>query len=342
MSGGVEDIDELEAALAGDPGSEELRERLLEAYAMDRDARRAARRAEHIEWFVVNRPRSDLCRTAYMFVDAQASPELHQRLRGLWFAALEAHPGDSAVLRGAVNFLAGNEPGEAERLLRDALASNPERSEVWLDLGRLAKDPAARVAHLERARELGDRAPNLLVWIARAAAAAGDLERADRAGRELLQLVKAARKRFGDKLDWPDRGGELWSRARKSARGVASAQKLVQAHSDHAYRKHWGHTVRGLVACARGDVDAAVRHLRESADVVPDSRLSAYGPAVELARAVCQQGRWSEAAAYLRAWQAQRDDARVDRWLAQVERAELPDAPDAAGPAGPDPGSSAG
>jgi hypothetical protein len=52
----------------------------------------------------------------------------------------------------------------------------------------------------------------------------------------------------------------------------------VDAHSQHSYRKHWAQTVLGLLACRNGDVDRAVSHLRESAKVRPEYRLSSYGP----------------------------------------------------------------
>ena len=90
---------------------------------------------------------------------------------------------------------------------------------------------------------------------------AGQDAKAEEAARELMQLVDGARAQFGDLLDWRDEGGALWKRAKESTGSDDKAGELTDAIAQHAYRKHWGHTVLGLLACRCGELDTAVSHL---------------------------------------------------------------------------------
>jgi tetratricopeptide (TPR) repeat protein len=146
-------------------------------------------------------------------------------------------------------------------------------------------------------------APNLLVWIARTAAAAADYMTAESTALELLASVERMRAKYGDRLDWSLCGEALWARALNESANRAAASALVSAISESAYRRHWGHTVLGLVADARGDIEEATRHLHESARAYPDYRLSAYGPSIDLGRALCVRERWSDAKTYFERWQ---------------------------------------
>jgi hypothetical protein len=316
-------IDALEAALSAEPDSERLRESAVEAYARE-GLWTSARRFEHIRWFIRNRPGDPLCRTPLTSVDPEAAPAAYADLKTEWLAKLEAASDDVMIMRGAASFVAPEDLDAATAILRRATAVSPADAELWIDLGRMSSDPAARVSHFEKARALGSKHPNLLVWIARSAAQAGDDVTADAAAAQLLELVRIAVGAHGERLDWPETGGALWTRARATCDDDEAARALVAAISDHAFRKHWAHAVMGLVACRRGDLDGAVSHLLTSCEVRPDHRLSAYGPSTALLRAVCAAGRWREAATFLRTWENRRADVRVRTWLAQVEREELP------------------
>ena len=114
----------------------------------------------------------------------------------------------------------------------------------------------------------------------------GEYTKAERAAGELMQLVNEARARFGERLDWLDEGRALWRRAKETTGSDDAAGELTDAIAQHAYRKHWGHTVLGLLACRSGDLDTAVGHLLASAEVRPDYRLSSYGPSLDLLRGV--------------------------------------------------------
>src|SRR4051794_19664848 len=71
--------------------------------------------------------------------------------------------------------------------------------------------------------------------------------------------------------DWSE-GGALWKCAKESTGSDEKTGELTDAIAQHAYRKHWGHTVLGLLACRCGESNTAVSHLIASADVRPDYR----------------------------------------------------------------------
>ncbi len=260
-----------------------------------------------------------------MRVNPETAPEAYRRLKARWLALLSQAPKDPQLARGAAAFVAAENLDEAKRLLEAAVAFTPEDATLWLDLGRMSRDPRERLAAFERARDAGGTSPNLLVWIARTSFEAGDYSKAQHAARELMQLVDEARAHLGDKLDWRERGADFWKRARSVCASDRAASELVSAHSDHAYRKHWAHTVLGLLACRDEDLDRAVAHLRASADVRPEYRLSSYGPSLDLVRQVCARGRWDEGLSYLRTWQDTWDDPRLLEWIAAVDQRRLPD-----------------
>jgi hypothetical protein len=324
-----EDVSELESELKQDPDSYELREALLSAYAENRDTCLDPRRIEHIRWFIRNHPGDIMCRTPFVHVYPDQLPEVYAVLKDDWRQALAARPADVDVVRAAANFMALSDREAAHQLLLDAVNRDPGNGSLRVELGRLSLDPRERLAHFQAGLKLGAAdAPNLLVWIAHVAAQAADYITAERTALDLLASVEGMRAKYGERLDWSDSGNDLWVRAREESASRAEASALVDAINESAYRQHWGHTVLGLVAHARGDIDTAARHLHDSARLHPDHRLSAYGPSIELARALCLEGRGSDARAYFERWQAIWKDDRASRWTEQVSRHELPTLPD--------------
>ncbi|MCE3002233.1 MAG: hypothetical protein LW860_05965 [Xanthomonadaceae bacterium] len=126
----------------------------------------------------------------------------------------------------------------------------------------------------------------------------------------------------------------------ETARG-AGDDALVEALARESlelaaiYRCNWNHgnvihdanRALGLVALARGDVDAAERFLEASGKSNGSPQLDSFGPELDLADALLQRGRTAAVVHYLkdvqRFW---KDDgaALVDVWLAQIERGEKP------------------
>lgn len=194
-----------------------------------------------------------------------------------------------------------------------------------MDMGRIPQKPAGRLAAFQRARDLGATQPSLLVWIARAAIDAGNLEQAKQAGQELLALVDAARAQHGDRLDWPEQGRDLWARANAVVHEPSAARALITARGEHANQKHWGHSVLGVVAARYGNIEAAIWHLAESASVVGEPRLSSYGPSFRLARELVTHGQWAVVSAYLHGCRAFWDREEIDGWLAELAERRIPE-----------------
>lgn len=270
----ADDIARLESEVQKNPTSEDARENLLGALSADPERFDDPRRLELIEWFLEHSPRSSVCTTPFMRVNPETAPDAYRRLKARWLALVADAPTDPQLVRGAAAFVAAESLEEGKRLLKAAIGEKPADARLWLDLGRMSKDPSERVAAFQQAREAGETLPNLLVWIATSSFEAGNYEKAEDAALELMQLVDEARARFGDKLDWPERGAKFWKRARGASADDEAASELVDAHSQHSYRKHWAQTVLGRLACRSGDLDRAVSHLRESANVRPEYRLS--------------------------------------------------------------------
>jgi tetratricopeptide (TPR) repeat protein len=325
-----DDLAHLESEVLRNPTSEAARENLLGALSADPERFDDPRRFELIEWFLEHNPRNSICTTPFMRVNAETAPDVYVKLKARWLALLSNAPADLQLVRGAAAFVAAESLEEGKRLLKAAIAQEPDNAKLWLDLGRMSQDPRERLAAFERARDAGGTLPNLLVWIATTSFEAGDYEKAERVAGELMQLVDEARARFGDKLDWPERGAALWRRAREACSSDTAAGELTDAIAQHAYRKHWAHTVLGLFAYRNDDIDRAVSHLRASADVRPEYRLSSYGPSLDLVRQVCARGRWDEGLSYLRTWEDTWDHPRLREWIAAVEERRLPESQDSA------------
>ena len=319
------EIEELELQLQSEPDSCSLHEQLLWKYFEDAKLHEHPRRIEYICWYVISFPRNYLCRSPVVLVDPAFSPEGFKAVEAEWLQLLADNPYDAEVARGAANFFCVSDRSRSMEILRRIIAIDPNQVKVWTDLGRYSTDPIERLIFFQEARGRGSTHSNLVVWIGRTAIEAGEFATAEAAGLELLALVHAARAEHGDKLDWQGKSAAIWARAFDATGDRESASRLAKAISAHAFHKHWGHTVLGLVALHRDDVNAALDHLRESGSVVSDPRLSSYGPSFTLAKELCLRGERAGVADYLRACESFWADDRLQIWRKMVESQQLPD-----------------
>jgi hypothetical protein len=321
------DIAALEARLQADPDSQELREELLHAYLGDPALHGHPRRIQHILRHVRTAPGSVTCRSPLVVVDPRASPEGFAVVELEWRRQREEAPDDPDIARAAAKFLAISDRGRATELLLQITTTHPDYADAWMELGRISVDAATRVRYFEEAVRRACDQPNLQVWLAQAAVDADDWTTVEAASKRLLDAAERARVEYGDKLDWSENGLSMWARACAATSDSAQATALVRAIGAHAYHKHWGHTTAGHLALHQGDVEGALAHLKESAAVVGEPRLSSYGPSFSLAQALCTRGQWDAVDAYLRACSVFWSDERVGAWLIQVQRREMPEFP---------------
>lgn len=88
-----------------------------------------------------------------------------------------------------------------------------------------------------------------------------------------------------------------------------------------------GHTVRGLVAVRRGDVDEARRRLLASAGTPGSPQLNSFGPTMALASDLLERGEAAAVLTYLERckafWTLERD--RLERWQEAIREKRVAD-----------------
>ena len=309
--------------VARNPDDELARERLLESLSRYPDASGDPRRVEQIRWLLERNPRHRAFRT-YGSIDANILPADFRELKDRWLELVAAAPADEEIIEGAIAFLAPQRLAEAWNIARAATQQQPGNPALWFLLGRIGLDREEAYLAFERALKLGHQHPSLITWLGKAAFDAGNDERAAECGRDLLRQAEEESRASSAVSDWPEQGDAFWRRAARERLDRTTTRDLATARSDHAFHKHHGHTLLGLVACRQGRVDDAAQHLLASGDLTPDYRLSAYGPSLRLIRALLNVGEWECGLDFLRAWKGMWDDSRIDEWIASVERFQSP------------------
>jgi len=313
----------LEEQLEAEPSSQAARQEILYAFGAS-GMLGDPRRLPHVIAYVRRFPGTELARSPFVYVDGGEFPQAFAAVEEVWAELQRQQPDDPDIARGFAAFVAGPARPRAMALLDQALRAHPRHAGLWLDKGRLATEPQGRLRAFQTARELGASHPNLLTFIVRAAIEARDAVAVRLAADELLSLAERARATHGDRLDWTERGNELWQRARAATDGDSQARRLVAAIADHANHKHWAHTALGVLAAWVDDLAAARHHLAASADVTGDYRLAAYGPSFALARELCARGQWDEVKQYLRACERFWDAEILRAWQDELDRRRTP------------------
>lgn len=319
-------LEELEAQLEREPDSESLRRQLLVEYAGPLLANHP-RRAEHIVEYVRRFPRTEAARCALVQVHPETSAAAFRQVEGEWLRHSQERLEDPEIARGFALFVAALSSERALGILRAALVAQPGDPALWADMGLVCQSPLERLLYLREAKRLGASQATLLVWIARTALDAEDFVTAEQSARELLGLVERARSLHGDRLDWLDRGHDLWLRARAAAGADGRARGLVSAIQQHALRKHAAHTTLGVLAAWRGDLPGACQHLRDSAAVAAGVGPPSPGSSFRLARELCQRGEWNTVVEYLSACEHVWESERLHAWSAAVARRTAPQFP---------------
>jgi hypothetical protein len=304
-------IERLKEALRGDPESRELREALLFELSMHPHFAGDRERVAQIVWQVKNQPDHIVICTPLAGVDHERFPELHAEVARAWEEQLAFDPLRAGIARGAAWFLFATNPDRARRLLLDAAAAHPDDEKLWLDIGRFSTSPDERFRCLQRARQLGSTQPNLLSWLCEAALEANDLTMATQYGNELLAESHAT-----DSLPI---GRTFGTRDATGLRGIAIRPRGPRAHA-----RHHAHTTLGRVALRHEDTHSALEHLRASAEVDTDARLSSFGPSFVLARELSERGFHAEVRDYLNSCKRFWKKPILDQWIAEISTGKTP------------------
>jgi hypothetical protein len=117
-------------------------------------------------------------------------------------------------------------------------------------------------------------------------------------------------------------------RAADLAKSVISLEQEISGRRrrhDSSFEIHSAHIVLGHVALQTGDLAAAQRHLLAAADVSGrDPVLRTYGPDLELAQALLEEGLRESVLEYLKTWRRKRwtvGRELLDWWIDQISQA---------------------
>ncbi len=305
-----EEAAQLEALLKEQPDDLAARTKLLGRYWRSRrDEDEAGKRYHaHCLWVIAHRPETSLAGSLYAKLDPISASSAYQKARKLWQNHVQAHPDDVRILGNAAAFFRRTEEDTAEKLLRKAEAVDADNALWPQQLGELYWLRAAfqrsadrtklwarkSLAAYERAlaRTAAPLRPMLLMEAARAAYVAGKLDVAERLATELLE-----------------------GRTRAPLFWLSSASDAL----------HRGHTVLGLVALQRDDVQQAEEHLLHSARVSGSPALGSFGPNMHLAHELLEKGRQETVIEYLQKcgefWKTEQTEA----WIKLIKAGQTPD-----------------
>lgn len=194
------------------------------------------------------------------WVTRENHPRQHAKVAATWRSVVEGGSNDGALLN-AFRFFELADEDYAGVLLKRGLAATPSCSH-W--------HSAAGSYYLRRGVRNADRTQLLLAHAhyAEALSLSGD-ERGSALGLVAYSALKAGK--VEDARD-------------------AAAEAITRTGTPDSGDQHLGHTVLGLLACERGDLEQAANHLLASATQAPQHYLAAYGPRLDLARRLLSAG----------------------------------------------------
>ncbi len=304
---------QLEEQLRRNPSDVIARVKLLGYYgrmALDSRQAAAARRA-HILWLAQNRPEEPVLGTPYAMLHPSMDGAAFIRVRSILLQQVQKHPKNVRILANARNFLGVYDRRTAIALAQRALALEPNNP-----------DHAQQLAHLYsmEANSARDAAVRKHYYQQALAVLESMLRR-----RRLDPITHVGL--LSDTADVAVRAEE-WAKAQHYAQELLRlASRRFFVFQPDADGIHTAHTVLGKVALHRGDVEAAKKHLLDSARVSGSPVLSSFGPDFTLAKALLQRGERQTVLEYLnlceRFWQYGRD--RLSEYRRTIEKGGIPD-----------------
>lgn len=301
-----EAVPELEARLLRDRSDRRARLRLLgfSFRTQSLDPEQCRRHTEHCLWFIEHEPTGRVP-AGFTMIHPQLDPSGYARGAQLWLAHLQRDKDNLAILRNAVAYFTLPERARARSLLEHAESIDPDNSEWPQRLGQLSELADHGPAHAH------DRpAPQDALRAYQRALA----KQQEEPGKwTLLGLAAKAALRSDEFAQAQTYAAELLESAQPNSR--------LRLDGDAVYT---GHTVLGSIALHAGDLDEAVRQLLEAGRTPGSPVLGSFGPELDLADALLQQGRSQAVIEFLELCAKFWDRPPLRRWIERIRAGERP------------------
>ncbi len=289
--------DELESELKNNPEKIEPRLVLIGYYnANGRTAADRSRLRGHVLWMIENHPEHP----------ATAEPSLRDlpddrdgnaQILALWVKNLELRGDDVAVMKDAEKFFFGRDPAEADHLIHQISAKEPNNKEWPSELAQLYRMFGIPDEHID-----------------------DPAQRALEAYKRVLELTRNAAARdslAGDMAQDEFKLGDF-------AGSAVLAKIHLQSQDRSAVQR--ANTILGRIALRSGDLTGAKQYLLDSAGPAAAKDIAISGPSLVLARELLDRGERDSVLQYLEnclpLWP--RGQSALQIWIADIERGKVP------------------
>jgi len=298
------EADALERKLESAPEDIDARAQLLGYYLLRQytDASAAKARAEHILWFIENRPEMRLNNSPIISLDPISNGDAYYKAKQLWLKNIKEDGQNANILANAASFMLIHDKDISEDLYFKLQGLEPNNPEWHRLLGHLYM--------LTAMRPMGE-SPN-----------------PDVSGRALSEMEVAAsmvdeEQRFymlGDmaKLAF-DTGDTV--KASEYANEVLDISSKYKDNWNYGNATHEGNTTLGRVAARNGDINIAAYYLIESGKTGGSPQLDSFGPSMELASDIIKAGETESVITYLELcknfWEGKENI--LDAWINEIK-----------------------
>lgn len=297
---------DLEDVVSNEPDNIVSRLKLIGYYGY-KSLQRPEARKRHVEllsWLFTNYPESAASGQARLF--GSSDPEGYVALKSIWLQNIRNHPENVLILRRAANFVQMSDKVLTTEFLKKAQEIEPDNADVAAQLGQIYRLGLMRLSgeerkqqaskaleQFERALAQSEGSPsesNLRLDVAKAALAAGELDKAKSQANELLE------KFTGDAKDW--NSGNV---------------------------THDANSVLGHLSLQAGQVEEAGRYLIAAGRTTGSPQLNSFGPSMSLAKTLIEQGERDVVLRYFGLCEEFWKKDKLQEWAAIVKGGGMPD-----------------
>jgi hypothetical protein len=294
----AEEAAKLEAGLGASPDDFEARAQLVGFYFRNEVVGSRQRRNEHALWVIRNRPESEVAGTPFVSFDEILDGNAFHAAAELWRDYASRDDAPAAILRNAALFFFLDKE-LCERLLKGAVERQPDDRRTLRELALFYLRNTRKHDATDGGREASERA-------------FATLERcrpADEGDREWASwAVLASKASFGA------------TRVEEASR---LCHRLLELHRD-GEAVHHGNVILGRIAVRRGKIERARKHLIAAGKTPGSPQLNSFGPNMQLAQDLLEQGETSVVIDYLKLCKGFWPRSEVDRWSEDIMSGRAP------------------